>query len=85
MTPRVGVTTIVDVTVDEATFTASWMAEFRRHFYDFYTIEDHLGHLAQLYAHEIVDESTEFIEGYGPVDDMGIEFEHIGFEIEVVP
>lgn len=50
--------------------------EFRQSFYPFFTLEDHLGHLAQLFTRGIVD-NGEFIEGYGPAKEMGISFKEI--------
>lgn len=63
----------IRVTVDETKFTDEWMGEFRKVMYPFYTINDHLEHLAQLYARGIYDNHS-FIEGYGKAKDLGIKF-----------
>lgn len=66
------VNTIVSVEVDEAKFTPEFMAEFRASMYQFSTLDEHIEHLAQLYARGVVDAFTTFIEGYGPPADFGI-------------
>lgn len=71
----VEVTQIVEVKLDAAKFDDAFMAEFRASFYDFDTIEEHAEHIAQLQARGLIDvsyRSGEFIEGYGPHQDMGI-------------
>ena len=52
----------IGVSVDESKFTEEFMEEFRDYFYKFYTINDHIEHLGQLYARGIVDEFDDFIE-----------------------
>lgn len=64
----------VVVTVDETKFTPEFMAEFRASFYPFRTLDRHIEHLAQLHARGIA-ENNQFIEGYGPANEMGIRFE----------
>jgi len=74
MTTRtVAVQSIVKVTVDETKFTPEFLADFRRVMYPLNTVEDHIEHLAQLYARGVYDNFTGFIEGYGPPKDFGIE------------
>lgn len=80
---RVEVTQVVAVTVDEEKFTPEFMAQFQMMMFPFDSIDDHLTHLAQLYARGIVDEGS-FIEGYGPAEEMGIKFESIGGDQEIV-
>jgi hypothetical protein len=72
----------VEVEVDESKFTKHFMKEFRRYFYPFYTIDDHIEHLAQLYARGIADQYN-FIEGYGEAKDMGIKFFNNDIEVEI--
>lgn len=67
----VDVTQTVEVEVDESKFTPEFMQEFRNSFYSFHTINQHLEHLAQLYARGL---DRDFIEGYGPAQDFGIRF-----------
>jgi hypothetical protein len=76
---RVMVEQLVEVEVDRSKFTEQFMAEFRESFFDFDSIEEHMLHLGQLYARDVVD-NGEFIEGYGPADDMGIRFKSISTE-----
>lgn len=63
----------VCVTVDESKFTEEFMENFRKHFFPFYTIDDHLEHLAYNYISNGVDENS-FIEGYGLAKNFGIKF-----------
>jgi len=61
------------VTLDETKFTPEFMQEFRESFYDFWTIEQHAAHIAQLAARGLRDFShNDFVEGYGVVGEMGI-------------
>lgn len=62
----------VSVKMDESKFTPEFMQEFRDNFYPFTSIEDHVNHLAQLAAREVIHTPC-FIEGYGNSEDMGIE------------
>ena len=72
MTQDIEVTIPVKVTVDESKFTPEFMEEFRRMFFPFETIEEHLEHLAYLAATGQIAEWPQFIEGYGPSEEMGI-------------
>lgn len=73
----------VAVTVDETKFTEQFMEEFRESFFPFFTIDDHREHLAELYARGVIDGwKDEFIEGYGPANEMGISFRDLGSETE---
>lgn len=74
ITKEYEVTGFVRVTVDESKFTPEFMAEFRESFFPYETIEEHLEHLANLFARGVVDNSDTFIEGYGPPQEMGIRF-----------
>ncbi len=81
VTKTVAVTMTIRVTVDNQKFTPEFMAEFKENFYNFTSLDDHLEHLAQLYAR---GEDSAFIEGYGDVSDMGIAFEQEAVETEIV-
>jgi len=81
MKRNVNVTQVIEVEVDESKFTPEFMAEFRRHFYRFVSIEQHLEHLGQLYARGMAPE--DFIEGYGNPDDFGIKFEPVDTDVSV--
>lgn len=75
MTQDIEVTIPVKVTVDESKFTPEFMEEFRKSFFPFEEIEEHLQHLAYLAATGYIPEWPSFIEGYGPSQDMGIKVE----------
>lgn len=74
MTKTVSMECSVNVTVDESKFTPEFMEEFRKYFYDFDTVDDHIAHLAQLVIRGLVNQHSAFIEGYGKPDSMGIKF-----------
>ncbi len=82
---EIEVTQHVRVTLDETKFDEVFMQEFRDGFYPFDTLEDHASHIAQLHARGIVGmfPKNEFIEGYGPRNEMGIGAEIIA-QIESV-
>ena len=82
MKKRVEVLIDVDVIIDESKFTQTFMAEFRGGHYNFHTVDQHICHLAQLYARGLAD-NNQSIEGYGPAKDMGIVFETIGQDEEI--
>ena len=67
------------VKLDPAKFTPEFMADFRRDFYPLYGLDDHAEHLAQLVARGVAELSPylpkEFVEGYGPIGEMGISAE----------
>jgi hypothetical protein len=73
----------VRVHFDESKFTDHFMADFRSYMYDFHHVDDHLMHLAQLYVRGIHD-NYSFVEGYGPLREMGIKLENIGHSEEVI-
>lgn len=83
----VEITQFVRVTLDPAKFTPEFMAEFRQSFYQFNDIEQHAVHLAQLAARGVAELSPylpdEFVEGYGPIGEMGISAEITGIREEV--
>ena len=79
----VQVSQVVKVTVDEAKFTPEFMAEFQRDFFPLQTVDDHIEHLAQMYARGVIsDFPGDFIEGYGPAKDMGIAFAEEPYSVE---
>lgn len=78
----------IQVTLDESKFTPEFMESYRQHFYSSVTsIEHHARHLAQLQARGIVDRpqiNNGFIEGYGNVQEFGVEIETIDIETQIV-
>lgn len=62
------------VTVDESKFTPEFYAEFNQSMFPLTSVEQAIEHLANLYARGVIDGDTDFIEGYGPVAEMGIKF-----------
>jgi hypothetical protein len=83
---KIAVTQTVEVVLDGEAFNEAFMQEFRDGFYDYYTIEEHAEHIAQLHARGIFDGGSwdEFIEGYGFAKEMGIRARVIDTEIEQV-
>ena len=85
---HVEVTQSVRITLDPSKFTPEFMAEFRASFYKFDTLSEHAAHLAQLAARGIAelnrDLPKEFVEGYGPIGEMGISAEVLDCEEEVI-
>lgn len=81
----VRVTQLIEVATDDAAFDADFFAEFNGSIFQTDTVDDHAEHLAQLFARGIIDGTAdEFIEGYGPAKDMGIEFRRVDLDMEVV-
>lgn len=70
-----------EVIVPDSLLTEEFMAEFRKSFYDFTTKEQHIEHLAQLYARGLADDDS-FIEGYGK--GVGIRFLFPSIEVREV-
>ena len=83
MKKNVLVTLYVEVEVDDEKYTPEFMEDFRQSMYAFTSIDDHIKHLAQMYARNIV-ENRSFIEGYGHTDEMGISFAAKGGEEEII-
>ncbi len=83
---RIVVTQWVEVTLDADTFDEAFMSEFRESFFNFDTLEEHAEHIAQMQARGVIDVeiTPEFIEGYGPSQDMGIKARVYDTELEVV-
>lgn len=79
---HVTVTQIVAVTLDESKFTPEFMNEFRQQITNFTTMQQHAEHLGQLYARGVAA-NGDFIEGYGPSDDMGIRFNDVMLDTDV--
>lgn len=59
----------VEIELDADKFDEAFMEGFRESFYPFYDLHDHVEHLAQLEARDMLD---GFVEGYGPISEMGI-------------
>lgn len=76
----------VAVELDEAKFDDSFMQEFRESFFNLNTIEEHAEHIAQLQARGVIDLEVmpEFVEGYGPSQDMGIRARVVDADVEAV-
>ena len=81
--PNYIVNQIVSVEVDESKFTPEFLTQFREHFFDLGTVEDHRQYLAELYATgKIGGRYHEFVEGYGRLGDMGILVNQVSLETE---
>lgn len=74
----------IDVEVDEAKFTPEFMETYRSYINrTAYDIDDHIKQLAYV---GVRDEPSgfDFVEGYGPIDQMGIKIGEPDFvEIEI--
>ena len=84
ITKIIQVTQTIEVTVDETKFTDEFMREYREYFYDFDDIDDHLRFLASQEAQGFVSHGSAFIEGYGPMNEMGISFNTTSLETDVI-
>lgn len=81
----VEVTQTVEVTLDETKFDQAFFEAFNRHFFDFDdSLDEHAEHLGQMFARGVEDEFSDFIEGYGPVKELGIKFKAVDCETDVV-
>ncbi len=69
----------VEIELDESKFDEAFMSEFRKHYYDFDEFKDHVEHLAQLEARDLL---VGFVEGYGPIESMGIKGETSDWYVE---
>ena len=77
------VETELSIEVDESKFTEEWMEDFRKVFYPFRTVQDHIEHLCLLQARGVIElPFTEFVEGYGNPADMGIRIVTIDVEVD---
>jgi len=75
---RVEVTQEVKVKIDEDEYTEEDLEAFREDFYNFIDYEDHAQHLAQLKARGLIgNRRGDFVEGYGPLDEAGIQVSKI--------
>jgi len=85
-TITVHVSQLVQVELDASKFDEAFMQEFRESFFNFDTIEEHAEHIAQLQARGVIDIEgvPEFVEGYGPSDEMGIKARVIDTEVEAL-
>lgn len=85
ITKVVAVTQYIKVTIDETKFDEEFFSQFNASIFDADDdLDEHFKHLAQLAARGIASEySDEFIEGYGPVKDMGIKLRALDQLLEV--
>jgi hypothetical protein len=66
MKRNVEVTFLVEVEIDETKLTPEFMEHFRQYFYDFESVDEHIEHLAQLEARNLIGDTPDsVIEGYG--------------------
>lgn len=78
MKKNVTVTFDINIEVDETKFTNEYMETFRKYFYEFETIEEHIQHLAKLEARWMLEDS----EGYD-IRGMGIKAQIMNVETEI--
>lgn len=72
------------VEFDESICNEEWMKQFREHFYNFHTLEEHAEHIAQFRARF----GSKFIEGYGvPLENGEVPYwtnkEHVNHAINI--
>jgi hypothetical protein len=76
------------VKLDPAKFTPAFLSEFRESFFPLYELDEHAEHLAQLAARGVAELSPylpkEFVEGYGPIGEMGISADVLDCETDVL-
>lgn len=72
ITKTVNVTVSVNVTVDETKFDDDFMREFSEGIFPVATIDGHIQNLASQAALGMIPARGAFVEGYGPMDEMGI-------------
>ena len=77
----------VTVELDETKFDDAFMQEFREGFYPFFDLQEHAEHIAQLQARGVIEAEAfggDFIEGYGPSQEMGIKASANVVDIQIV-
>lgn len=72
----------ITVKADLDNFTDKFMKEFRETMYNFTSIEDHIRHLATLYAGGFIAYKNDYVEGYGRLE--GVEFNEEDTEVEII-
>lgn len=82
MKKAVEVTFVVEVEYDESKFTPEFMAEFRKDFYNFQTVDRHIEHIASLEARGLIG-GDRFVEGYGDIDEFIARAEVVDTTFEV--
>lgn len=55
------------IEIDDEIINEEWLAEFRKHFYDFKNLKDVAKHLAQYQARFGGENGHRFIEGFGSI------------------
>jgi hypothetical protein len=76
---------LVEVTLDPSKFDAAFMSEFNKTFFRLDSPAEHAEHLASLYAQGMDMRPASFVEGYGPLHEMGITARTIGASAECEP
>jgi hypothetical protein len=84
ITKDVQITHVVRVTVDETKFTKEFLAEFQSYMFQFRDVNKHIEHLGYLFAVNLLDEYSSFVEGYGRPSDFGMKFEHVVHDVEIL-
>ena len=84
MTRTVTVTQEIEVKVDESKFTPEFLEAFKRHFFPLNDIDDHIKFIAESHARGIVGNfKSDFLEGYGRLDDFGISVKRTSQDSEI--
>ena len=81
-------TTSVSVSLKEEAFDDAFMNEFRAAFFNFNSLYDHAAHIAQMAVRGLVEPfsfgSSQFIEGYGRIDDFVSSISISGVELDPI-
>jgi hypothetical protein len=78
----VKVTQYVEVEVDEAKLNDEFMKEFSSYMFEA-DIDEHFRHLAAQEAQGFIPTKDYFLEGYGPLNEMGISMKVTDLECEI--
>lgn len=84
ITKKVKITQTIEVTIDETKLNQDFMDGFASYMFDF-DRDEHIKHLAQMHAKGLADRPSTFVEGYGPLKDMGIQLRQVSQTEEMDP
>lgn len=82
ITKTVEVAQTIEVTIDETKLTQKFMDDFASYMFDL-DLDGHITHLAQMHARGLADLPSTFVEGYGPLKDMGIQLKQVSQTEEI--
>jgi hypothetical protein len=74
------VTQWIEVSYDDDKFTEEFMKEFQEVFYPFDSVDEHIKHIAQMFARGVIS-NHGFVEGYGDIRNFGVKCTVEDYEI----